>query len=98
VTPSAYGSTPPAPARVERLAAERFTDLTDVWAVTSLRAMRGEDGTISVDRAQAEMERITNGRHRGATPYARGTGWQTFVSDSVVGVELPPLAVPLRLG
>ncbi|MFP5364351.1 MAG: hypothetical protein ACLGI5_16650 [Thermoleophilia bacterium] len=43
---------------VERLAAERFTDPSDVWHATSLDAMRAEDGTIDLQRAEAELARV----------------------------------------
>jgi hypothetical protein len=43
---------------IERLAADRFTDPSDVWAVTSLDAMRADDGALDLEKAEAELGRI----------------------------------------
>ncbi|MEJ7785571.1 MAG: hypothetical protein WKF96_12270 [Solirubrobacteraceae bacterium] len=47
---------------VEKLAANRFTDVRDVWSLTSLDDMRSEDGLISLEKAQAEFSRIEQDR------------------------------------
>ncbi len=43
---------------VEAMAADRLNDPADLWFATSLDAMRAEDGTIDLDRAAAEMDRL----------------------------------------
>lgn len=43
---------------VERLAAERLVEPSDLWLATSIEAMRAEDGTIDMDRARAELARV----------------------------------------
>lgn len=43
---------------VHRMAAERFADPSDLWAVTSLDAMRSEDGEIDMERARGELDRV----------------------------------------
>jgi hypothetical protein len=47
---------------VERLAADRFQDPRDVFAVTSIDAMRGQDGTVDSEKVEAELERIATDR------------------------------------
>ena len=43
---------------VERLATERLADPADLWLSTSLDAMRAEDGTIDMEKADAELQRV----------------------------------------
>jgi hypothetical protein len=45
-------------AEVERQARERFTDPGDVWAVTNLDQLRGEDGLLDIEKAEAAFRRI----------------------------------------
>jgi hypothetical protein len=43
-------------AEVERMAADRFADPSDLWAATSLDEMRGDDGLIDPAKATAAMD------------------------------------------
>jgi hypothetical protein len=45
-------------AEVERLAADLFTDPSDVWAVIDLNGLKGDDGLVSTDRATAELQQL----------------------------------------
>jgi hypothetical protein len=47
---------------VETEAAARFVEPRDVWALTSIDAMRGDDGLVDLERVQAEFERIEGDR------------------------------------
>lgn len=43
---------------VERMATDRFADPSDLWSVTSLEQLQGEDGLIDPEKAGAEFERV----------------------------------------
>ena len=47
---------------VDALAAERFADPRDVWAVATLDDLRGDDGMIDMVRVESEFERIAQDR------------------------------------
>jgi hypothetical protein len=53
---------------VERLAADRFQDPRDVFAVTSIDAMRAEDGTVDSEKVEAELTRIATDRPHWVKP------------------------------
>jgi hypothetical protein len=47
---------------VETEAAVRFVEPRDVWALTSIDALRGDDGLVDLERVQAEFDRIEQDR------------------------------------
>lgn len=54
---------------VERRAAERLAEPTDVWLASSLDAMRGDDGALDDQKVGAELGRITKERPHWMRPF-----------------------------
>ena len=53
---------------VERMATDRLADPGDLWLSTSLDAMRADDGTIDMEKADAELQRVLSEKPHWRTP------------------------------
>ena len=53
---------------VERLAADRLIDPRDLWAMTTVDGLRGDDGTIDLEKARDEIGRVVQARPHWAKP------------------------------
>lgn len=57
-------------ADIDKLAADRLADVSDLWTATSLDAMRSEDGMIDMEKAAAEIEALLAAKPHYAKPVA----------------------------
>lgn len=71
-------------AEVERIAAERFTNPSDVFLAASLDAMRAEDGTLDPAKIEVELGRVR----------AEHPNWTIPLPDVAQGTREPAPEAP----